>query len=149
MGKISEQKKALSDVKETAYNIYFVDKTASSYEKLVNLKNIDKDLHETLLLVHSNYITSIKEQNLAAFKMVTKLIDICTEMCTSIEQLELENQTKKEKETGWLTTNNMVKLSIPIVGVIFAFWLMHLIGGESFTAATNFFTNLIGLNKGG
>ena len=149
MGKITEQKKALSSIKETAYNIYFVDKTKSSYEKLVELKNIDKELYETLLIVHSNYITSQKEQNLASFKMVTSLIDICIEMCNNIERLEQIEAAKKEKETGWLTSSNIVKLSIPVVGVIFAFWLMHLIGGESFTAATNFFTNLIGLNKGG
>lgn len=147
MGKISEQKKALNSIKEIAYGIYFVDRTKSSYEKLVELKNVDKELYETLLLVHSNYITSQKEQNLASFKMVISLIDISIEMCNAIEKLEHEEAAKKEKETGWLSTNNIAKLAVPVVGVIFAFWLMHLIGGDSFTAATNFFTNLIGLNK--
>lgn len=148
MGKIEDQKKALNEVKETAYNIYFVDRHASSYEKLVNLKGADKELYETLLLVHSNYITSAKEQNLTAFKMVTKIIDINIEICNCIAQLEKIEQIKKEEEAkGWLTTTNLIRLSIPVVGVIFAFWLMHLIGGDSFTAATNFFTSLIGLNK--
>lgn len=148
MGKIEDQKKALNEVKETAYSIYFVDRHASSYEKLVNLKGVDKELYETLLLVHSNYITSAKEQNLAAFKMVTKLADINIEICNCIAQLEKIEQVKKEEEAkGWLTTTNLIRLSIPVVGIIFAFWLMHLIGGDSFTAATNFFTSLIGLNK--
>lgn len=148
MGKIEDQKKALNDVKDMAYNIYFVDRHSTSYEKLVNLKGVDKELYETLLLVHSNYITSAKEQNLTTFKLVTKLIDINIEVCNCVAQLEKAEQMKKEEEAkGWLTTTNLIRLSIPVVGIIFAFWLMHLIGGDSFTAATNFFSSLIGLNK--
>lgn len=149
MGKIEDQKKALNDVKEMAYNIYFVDRNSTSYEKLVNLKGVDKELYEALLLVHSNYVTSAKEQSLATFKLVTKILDINMEICNIISKLEKEQEEeeKKEESKGWLTTNNMIKLAVPVVGVIFAFWLMHLLGGESFNAATNFFSSLIGLNK--
>lgn len=150
MGTIQEQKKQLNEIKNEIYNIYFIDKHAGSYQKLIELDNVSKQLHETLLMVHSNYITDRKEQNLATFKIVNKLIDTCLEMCKHLERLE-EEKAKKEKEgpMGWLTTANIVKLAVPVVGIVFMFWLMSFISPDAFKSATGFFSNLIGLGTGG
>lgn len=150
MSDIKDVKKSLTDIKNEIYNIYFADKHGASYQKLIELDNIDKKLHEALLMVHSNYITSQKEQNLATFKFVTKLLDAQMEVCDEIERLQKDKEKKDASgPLGWLTTTNIIKLAVPVIGIIFAFWLMSYISSSAFVSATDFFLNLIGLGKGG
>ena len=150
MSKAKDIKKSLTDIKNEIYNIYFADKHGGSYQKLIELDNVDKKLHETLLMVHSNYITSQKEQNLATFKFVSKLLDAQIEMCNIVEDMA-EEKIRKESSgpLPWLTTANIVKLAVPVIGIIFAFWLMSFISPTAFSSAANFFLNLIGQGKGG
>lgn len=150
MPNISDYKKSLKELKDETYALYFQSGEIKDYEKLIQLENIDKKLHEVLLVIHSNYITSMKEANLRSFKIVNKVLDSLIELSSSVEKLEDKcKQEEEKKNSGWITPMNMVKLAVPVVGVVFAFWLMHYISGGSFTAATDFFSSLIGLNKGG
>lgn len=151
MVNITEYKKSINELKNELYNIYFLDKQTSDYEKLIKLNDIDSKLHETLLIIHNNYITTHKEQNLTSFKLVNKLLEINLEMANHIESIENKIQAKEEKEEaskGWLTPMNITKLAVPVVGIIFAFWLMHYLSDSSFSAATSFFNSLIGSSSG-
>lgn len=155
MDKLAKYKDSLTALKNDLFSMYLSNSENKDYEKLIKLENIDKNLHETLLVVHSNYITMYKENSNRAFTVVSRLLDSQLELIHHIEMLEecceqhKQAKEKSTKEGGWLTNNNIIKLAVPVVGILVVLFIMHYISDSSFQAATDFFSSLIGLNSGG
>lgn len=154
MENLTKYKESLTTLKNELFSMYLSDSYNKDYEKLIKLENIDKNLHETLLVVHSNYITMYKENSIRAFTVVSRLLDAQLELIHHIAKLEEcceQHKQEKQKSTkgGWLTNNNIVKLAVPVLGILVVLFIMHYISDSSFQAATDFFSSLIGLNNGG
>ena len=151
MGDINDQKKILNEIKDDMYDNYFGDKHTNSYQKLVELKNIDPLLYETLLIVHSNYITSQKEQNTTTFKFMSKLIDINLEMLHILEKIKKEDEAETQPRgfLSYITPANLFKVTSIGIGAIFCLWLMNYISGGSLVEVGNFISNLVSISQGG
>lgn len=150
MGDIKEQKKALKEIRDGMYQAYFRDKHTASYQKLIELSTIDKNLYETLLIVHSNYITSQKEQNNITFQYISKLIDINIEICNNIEKIQRDKEMENQPRgfMSYVTPKNLLKVTSIGIGAIFCLWLMNLISGGSLVEVGNFIVSLITASQG-
>lgn len=150
MGDIKDQKKVLGEIRDAMYNSLFADKHTNSYQKLIELKGIDPSLYETLLIVHSNYLTSIKDQNASTFKFMSKLIDVNIEMCNAIDRMKKEKEMENQPRgfLSYITPKNLVKVTATFIGAIFCLWLMNVLSGGSLVEVGNFLINLITATKG-
>lgn len=116
--------------------------------KLVTLKNVDPDLRENLILLHSNYKTELKDLKVFMYQSMYKLIDKTESICVDIDT-EL-----KKKSSGGIVSHAARNIAIILGVVVFAFIILFIfavIDPEAFKTAADalksFMPSVFGLDK--
>lgn len=141
----------LRELKETIYDLQLEHDYDSDFAKLIQLKEIDDELFETLLLLHSNYKSSLQTLKFSNLKAMSLIIDSNLEMITTIKSHIAKEITKvaednkeKEKDNEHPIEKFISKLYSPvtlvyisIVGVISLIVLYHFIPNDVHTVFKN------------
>lgn len=142
MEKIKDEYRKL---KEEIHNLQSPD-SDKDFVKLVSLKEIDPELKETLILLHSNYKTELNELKSLMVRTASKLIDQDIELVSNIRDFyvkEGDAKTAKEKLTSnLLELNSIQKTAIGIIMVMVVFWVLNLLSPSSFEGAANVFKSI-------
>lgn len=126
---------------------YSTDRSDEDFSKLVTMKNVDPDLKETLILLHSNYKTENQAQKTYIKKTMLKLIDNEIESLTKV-QVILENKIKDESGNSLLQTTGLQKLFILVGLLVFGFFIMAIIDKDAFKEAAGSVRDLLpGINS--
>lgn len=99
--------------------------TDKDFIKLVQMKNIDPDLKETLILLHSNYKTEIIEYRLHLKETLSKMVDNQISLVR-----DLDDNSKRISDTNNAVDKytKVIKtvFAVAIVGVVVFFFLAYL-----------------------
>lgn len=132
---IEEYKK----IKDTLDEFNNAGNNDEDFMKIVQMKGVDEDLKETLILLHSNYKSEVKEQKNILYRTLYRLIDQNVEVFNKInnifQQQQIE-QAKRDKQGGGLIkTDTIHKILGAIVLTVIAFFLLALIDKHAFEVA--------------
>lgn len=120
----------LKSIKETIFNNFFDQSNNannSAFNKLIVLQNLDDDLKETLILLHSNYITElevIKKVNYKALdQLVTNNLEAYRFIFEKDDQLAklVDSMSKKQPR---LSTSRVVTFVLVVFSFSFFFGFM-------------------------
>ena len=67
-------KEILNEIKNEIYSLH-IEKTDEDFIKLIKLNNIDKELFEVLILIHSNYKAEMQNVKTSQTRVLSKMID--------------------------------------------------------------------------
>lgn len=131
----------------------------SDFIKLLQIKDVSDDLKETLILLHSNYTTEIREIRNHYCRLFNKLVDRDIEMLELILKM-LDNggiptnkQTNNDSAGGKFSTirkaggylEQLPKMWLYIVIIIVSMSILHHFIPESFERAVKLFKNVFTL----
>lgn len=120
----------LKSIKETIFNNFFDQNNnvnSTSFNKLIVLQNLDDDLKETLILLHSNYITELEVIKKVNYKALDQLVTnnleayhFIVEKDTQLANL-VDNLSKKQPK---LSTPRVVTFVVVIFSFMVFFGFM-------------------------
>lgn len=130
------------------------------FSKLVEMKDVDPNLKETLILLHSNYKTELHELRSETIRMLFKIIDQNIEAIDKLERYHLtheatekvaETTSKKEGVTQNLIDkygglNGIQKVTLCLILIVLIFWILDFISPDSFRRSTDTIGKIITLN---
>lgn len=130
------------------------DNSMETMESIYKLKEVNDELKEALILLHTNNITLNKFNSESSLKNYNLIIDITT--ASIIKQNELiekirHNTVNKPTDKQGGVKNKLIstladtkyKFIITIGLTVVIFWGMYLIAPEATTTVFSFFTNLL------
>lgn len=151
-------KEEIKNLKDEIYN-YKEQDDNQDLVKLIQLKNVSDDLKETLILLHSNYTTELRETRNHYCRLFNKMIDKNIETLELILKilnnenisLSLDNDNNCKIKTDNKTDNiggvfryitQLPKMWIWMVAVIASLTVLHSIAPNSFDNAVGLFKSV-------
>ena len=115
---IDEMLETYKNIKEEINNIQYV-KQDNDFLSLVNLKGVDDDLKQYLILLHSNYSTEIKEIRSNANKILYKMVDESEYMLRAMHTRMKKAEEHIEKNAGKATKQSRALITLGAIMVVF------------------------------
>lgn len=138
----------LNELKNQTNN-FILPENDQDFVKLVTLKNVDSELRESLILLHSNYKTELKELKLSMHQIAYKILDK-TENALKAVDIEL----KEKSNSGGMVSHAARNIAIIFGVVIIAFMILFIfavIDPEAFKTASealkSFMPSVFGIDK--
>ena len=118
--------KKLLDMRDEIYDLSH-NTNDDDFKKLMQLKDINEDLHETLILMHTNYKSNMMALKHGQITLITKLINYQLEIINKNKEVfkELENLKNNPSNTSsLLLPKNIVIVLGSLLVFIGALWFM-------------------------
>lgn len=135
--------KHLLEYKKLKDELLNIDKSTTEDQDFLNLvtnNNIEPDLRNLLILLHSNYKTELKDLKSLSYKILYRLVDenhiVLNKMNDEIKILKKENELlKSTEEQGVLKMKNMkhiVRGILTLLAVIVSLFFMAVINPDAY-----------------
>lgn len=117
-------KELLNSIKEEIYSAH-IDKSDEDFVRLIKLNNIDKELFEVLILIHSNYKAEMQNVKTSQVRIMSKLVDYLMTMKSKedVKSSTGDNLNLLNMFT-YLNPKVIFLANLAILSLIGVFWLM-------------------------
>lgn len=126
MDKIKEN---LIKLKDELYELH-MDKNDDDFIKLVKLHDINDELYETLILIHSNCKDEMQAVKNGQIRMLTKMIDYDIELLTKYKEMLHEIKEQKHK-TPLINPKNLAIVLFTIACFIIVIWYLFTLNQDA------------------
>lgn len=118
-------KELLDDIKNEIYSLH-IEKSDEDFVRLLKLNsNIDKELFEVLILIHSNYKAEMQNVKTAQTRVLSKMVDY---LMSSDSKLDIKNTTGQNLNLlnvfTYLNPKVMFLAATSVLSVISILWIM-------------------------
>ena len=118
-------KELLDSIKNEIYSLH-IEKSDEDFVRLLKLNsNIDKELFEVLILIHSNYKAEMQNVKTAQTRVLSKMVDY---LMSSDSKLDIKNTTGQNLNLlnvfTYLNPKVLFLAGITILSVISMLWTM-------------------------
>lgn len=118
-------KELLDDIKNEIYSLH-IEKSDEDFVRLLKLNsNIDKELFEVLILIHSNYKAEMQNVKTAQTRVLSKMVDY---LMSSDSKLDIKNTTGQNLNLlnvfTYLNPKVMFLAATSVLSVISLLWIM-------------------------
>lgn len=118
-------KELLDSIKNEIYSLH-IEKSDEDFVRLLKLNsNIDKELFEVLILIHSNYKAEMQNVKTAQTRVLSKIVDY---LISSDTDLDIKNTTGQNLNLlnvfTYLNPKVMFLAALSILSVITVLWTM-------------------------
>lgn len=93
--------KRLLVLKDEIYDSHIENDNTDDFTRLVQLKDVTDEVFETLILLHSNYKSSMQTMKFSQIVTLNKLIDANIEMLSSLKKNVNEGKMTKANRNGF------------------------------------------------
>lgn len=114
---------SLNKLKDDIY-LLSTDGVDDDFIKLVKIRNIDSDLHETLILIHSNYKAEMQALKTSQIRSLTKVIDKDIELLYHTKSMLVDIEQLKKGKGSFFSFKNMAITFGSISLFIFFIWTL-------------------------
>ena len=119
----------LNEIKNEIYSLH-IEKTDEDFIKLIKLNNIDKELFEVLILIHSNYKAEMQNVKTSQTRVLSKMIDyLITNSGNSSNSVKAETGQNLNLTNVFTYINPKVifLITIGVTGIISLLWVMFIV----------------------
>ena len=121
-------KELLDDIKNEIYSLH-IEKSDEDFVRLLKLNsNIDKELFEVLILIHSNYKAEMQNVKTAQTRVLSKMVDY---LMSSDSKMDIKNTTGQNLNLlnvfTYLNPKVMFLAATSVLSVISLLWIMFTI----------------------
>lgn len=118
-------KELLDDIKNEIYSLH-IEKSDEDFVRLLKLNsNIDKELFEVLILIHSNYKAEMQNVKTAQTRVLSKMVDY---LMSSDSMMDIKNTTGQNLNLlnvfTYLNPKVMFLAATSVLSVIYILWIM-------------------------
>lgn len=118
-------KELLDDIKNEIYSLH-IEKSDEDFVRLLKLNsNIDKELFEVLILIHSNYKAEMQNVKTAQTRVLSKMVDY---LMSSDSKMDIKNTTGQNLNLlnvfTYLNPKVMFLAATSVLSVISLLWIM-------------------------
>lgn len=113
----------LQKIKEEVYDLSN-DRTDDDFIKLVKIKNINDELYETLVLMHSNYKAELHGVKNGQIRYVSKLVDENLEILMHLQKTLVEIDNLKKTKGGIFNAKNISLVLLSVASFILFLWFL-------------------------
>jgi len=140
---MQSMKDKLDALKEALYNS--TENTVDSdFTRLIKIKDIDDELFETLILIHSNYKNEMQSVKRLNSNTITKLIDLQIDMLTHYKLVlaDVDNLKNGSVKNQLLTPKNIVIVLTTLGIFISGIWVLFAINPAAGDAVVKVITSI-------
>lgn len=119
----------LQKIKDEIYDISN-DRVDDDFIKLVKIKDINDELYETLILIHSNYKAEMQAVKTNQIRLISKMVDQILETLVHMQKTLTEIDNLKKTKGGVFNAKNIALVLLSVASFILFLWFLFSIDGD-------------------
>lgn len=119
----------LQKIKDEIYDISN-DRVDDDFIKLVKIKDINDELYETLILIHSNYKAEMQAVKTNQIRLISKIVDQNLETLVHMQKTLTEIDNLKKTKGGVFNAKNIALVLLSVASFILFLWFLFSIDGD-------------------
>mgnify|MGYP007043493296 CR=1 FL=1 len=119
----------LQKIKDEIYDISN-DRVDDDFIKLVKIKDINDELYETLILIHSNYKAEMQAVKTNQIRLISKIVDQNLESLVHMQKTLTEIDNLKKTKGSVFNAKNIALVLLSVASFILFLWFLFSIDGD-------------------